>query len=203
LRFDPEERLIDRDPTLDIATFRITEREVETIMGKWIHRPAQWPPLPPEEGKGVFTAGSPAVHRRILSGHAIEWGVYSLLVTATAVSDEKIICQFERGEWVDPRGFELAEPPPKPSIPGLSGAPLWTLTENATIGWRLGGVIYQFSEDFELLYVRRPDCIRQDGTLNKMRQSVSRVLRWSSSTIHPTLLSTTALPAARSLSPML
>ena len=169
LRFDPEERLIDRDPTLDIATFRIEEREVEG-MGKWIHKPAQWPPLPPEEGKGVYTVGFPAIHRRVLGGNSIEWGVYSLLLTATTVSDGRIVCQFERGEWVDTRGFELPERPPKPSLAGLSGAPLWTLTENAAISWRLGGVVLEFQDNFELLYVRRPDCIKSDGALCKAFQ---------------------------------
>ena len=74
------------------------------------------------------------------------------------VHPDRIVCQFEREEWVDTRGFELAEPPPRSSLRGLSGAPLWTHTESAIVAWRFGGVVYEFHEDFELLYVRRPDC---------------------------------------------
>lgn len=163
LPFNPEARLIARDLNLDIATFRITEAEVDTI-NKQIHRASQWPPSPPELSKGVFLIGYPG-HEKRRSEDSIGWGIYPLLLTATSVHDDKIVCQLNREEWVNIfDGSEFSDFPPKQSLAGLSGAPLWTLVENPILSWRLAGIVSEFNENFELLDVRRPNRINPDGT---------------------------------------
>ena len=60
--------------------------------------------------------------------------------------------QFEREFWVK-HGHE-AEPE---TIRGMSGGPVFAITHNEESGimtYEFIGHIYQFSEDFELLYVR-------------------------------------------------
>jgi hypothetical protein len=164
LPFVPEARLIDRDPELDVATFRIEEREVEAD-GKVIHRvsPNNWPPKPPDLGKGVFFAGYPKVHRKVHHPKKVEWGTYVGVLTATSIGERHIVCQYERDEMVDM--FGTGTPPVGQWLGGLSGAPLWTLVETGVFSWRLGGILYQFSTEFEVLYARRPDCILADGRL--------------------------------------
>ncbi len=164
LIFDPEDRLIDRDEGLDVATFRIEESEIKRL-GKWIHKVAQseWPPNPPQVGQGVFFAGFPA--RTIVGDDSIIYDIHSALLIATVVNDRNIICQFERDEWVDILGKGL--PPKNNWLGGLSGAPLWTLQEKPVVKWSLGGIISEYSQDFELLYATRPDPIMPDGTLVK------------------------------------
>lgn len=163
LPFDPESRIIDRDPNLDLATLEISEGEVQSL-DKWIYRRAQdrWPPDPPEEGKGVFFAGFPGIYRSILDDGSIEFGIYTGLGVATSVSEEKIVYQYEREHFVDVLGHGI--PPEHEWLGGLSGAPLWTVT---SFGWRLAGVIYQWSTDYEFLYARRAHFIQPDGQIRR------------------------------------
>jgi hypothetical protein len=130
LRFNPEERLIDVDDGLDLATFRVEEREVAQI-GKLVHRPPKWPPDPPMEGRGVFFAGYRADDRTIKGPSAIEWGIYTTLLTATEVGARHITCQFQWDYIVDITGNGL--PPKGHPLHSLSGAPVWTVTQNAAM----------------------------------------------------------------------
>jgi hypothetical protein len=162
--FVPKERLIDHDPELDVATFRIEEREVEAD-GKVIHRanPNNWPPKPPDPGKGVFFAGYPKVYREVQTSRRVKWGTYVGVLTATSIRERHIICQYDRDTMVDMFGTGI--PPVGQWLGGVSGAPLWTLVETGVFSWRLGGILYQFSTEFELLYARRPECTLADGRL--------------------------------------
>lgn len=161
LIIEPESRIIDRDPELDLATLSFSAEEVAGI-DKWVYTrtPDQWPPAPPEKGKGVFFAGFPGQFREQIDPDFWEFGIYTGLGVATRVYDDQIIYQFEREHLVDILGKGI--PPENQWLGGLSGAPLWTVT---SFGWRLGGVIYEWSQDYELLYARRPEALRCDGTL--------------------------------------
>jgi len=165
VRFDPEARLIDHDRNLDIATLRIEERDL-TNEGKIAHRPATWPPKPPDQGKGIFFAGFPGVYRRELGPLELEWGSYFGISVATSVTDQYVAAQFERTEMVDILGTGL--PPEGEWLGGLSGGPMWTLVETEIFSWRLAGVIYEYSSDFEILFARRPDRLRPDGRLARL-----------------------------------
>jgi len=89
--FRLEERVIAVDKRLDVATFRIKEQEVKSI-GRWIYRhdPAKWPPLPPEQGKGVFFAGYPGGYRGYRSDREIDFGIYAGILTATVVKEDTL-----------------------------------------------------------------------------------------------------------------
>jgi hypothetical protein len=162
--FDPNEQVLDFDPRLDIATFRITEGQIERL-GRWVYRcaPERWPPTPPSEGKGVFLAGFPGEERIVESADSINFGIYTAILTATVVKEAEIVCQFQREDFVDVLGLGLPGYPQQ--LGGLSGAALWTLTQNDYFAWRLGGVVIEFGDASELLRARRPDCIRPDGSL--------------------------------------
>jgi hypothetical protein len=75
LAFDPQARLLDRkrpnsrDP--DIATFRVSEKEVEEA-GK-IALTAR--AVIPQEGKGILFAGFPGIHRSLLGPGKLEIGI--------------------------------------------------------------------------------------------------------------------------------
>ncbi len=160
LMFKPEDRLIDRDKRLDVATFRMTNAEIEKTT-KWVHRPTTWPPSPPEQGRGVFFSGFARTAREEEIG-VVTFGATSFLLTATVVGPDAIKCQFDRENFVD---LGSGMPPEPISLGGVSGAPLWTLVDNPVVGWRLAGVITEFSDPFEILVARRPDCIAPDGRL--------------------------------------
>lgn len=163
--FEPEGRLIDRDPERDIATFRIEEREVARV-GKAIHSPLPeaWPPEPPHRGQGVLFAGFPGCERRLIRGREVEFGICAAVLVASSVNDRDIVCRFERENWLDSFGAGL--PRGNRFLGGLSGAPLWTVVEHAgATTWRLGGVISSFNQGWELLKAKHAACILASGKL--------------------------------------
>ena len=163
LAIDLPGRIIDRNPALDLATIRFTVEEV-AAMDKWAHTPVEgWPPAPPDEGRGVFYSGFPNNRVRKLGPLSWEFGVYTALGVATSVSSDTIIYQYEREYLVDSLGQGL--PPANEYLGGMSGGMMWTLVtpENGADYWRPGGMIYEWSTDFELLYARRLDSLLPDG----------------------------------------
>ncbi len=163
--FVPEERLIDRDPERDIATFRIEEQEVVRA-GKAVYNPSpeSWPPEPPHQGQGVLFAGFPGCERRLIRGREVEFGVCAAALVATSVNDRDIVCRLARENWLETFGMDLSRE--RQFLGGLSGAPLWTVVERAgAVTWRLGGVISSFNEGWELLKAKHAAGILADGRL--------------------------------------
>lgn len=159
---DPLKHLIDIDDAVDIATIRIQD-DFPPRLGKWVYQrnAEDWPPEPPTEGRGLFFLGFPAAFLEKPSVAALDWGSYGGLLTATAVRGDTIVSQLDR-DHVEPLPG-LQPPPLNAWLGGMSGAPGWTLTH---VGWRLAGVLYQYSTDYELFYFRRADAIGPDGHLN-------------------------------------
>jgi hypothetical protein len=177
--FEPHKRLIAVHNEIDIATFEISVQEILTVFPsenqKCFLSHKNWPPRPPDKGKGVFFAGFPEKEKINVDWPAINYGIISGIATATSINARDVMCQFEREDWVDIKGAGF--PPEKYNFSGFSGAPLLTLVDhNGIISWRLAGVIYEGPRDnsdplysnipgFEVLYARRSDFICADGHL--------------------------------------
>lgn len=161
--FDPLKHLIDIDDQIDIATIKVPHG-LPARVGKWCYERSSkdWPPPPPSEGRGLFFAGFPGLDRKDLGDGNVEWGLHGGLLTATVVKSDEVISQLDR-HYLEPIPG-VAPPPLNPWLGGMSGAPGWTVTR---VGWRLAGVLVEYSTDFELFYFRRGDCIRPDGTLTR------------------------------------
>jgi hypothetical protein len=164
LRFDPQDRLVARSATLDIATFAIGSDEVRmTGDGKFA---MSFDPMIPQTGKGVIFCGFPGLERRRLSEREIESGIFTALTVADNVTDREISGHFERERQVDKPGRPTA--PEGYDIGGVSGAPLVTMVDSANLCyWRLGGVMTGFSKSLEIFYATRADFINADGTLTE------------------------------------
>ena len=155
------DRLIDRDAENDIATFNVLPEEMDKIGNTVL---TTWPPMAPQEGLGVAMAGFPGHDRKIVSLHEISFAVYPVLATAKTVGERLISCQFERDYVVETPGF--AVPPPNYSTGGMSGGPLLTLIDlDGFVFWRLGGVIREGSNDMEIIFSSRAECLLPDGKL--------------------------------------
>lgn len=159
--FDLSKHVIDIDDEIDIATISVPAN-LPARVGKWVYQRQadRWPPPPPMQGRGVFFTGFPAMYRSESSADSVEYGLYGGLLTATTVSDRYIVTQLDR-DHVEPLAG-LEPPPMNAGLGGMSGAPGWTLTQ---VGWRLAGVLYEYSQDYELFYFRTADSIRPDGSL--------------------------------------
>jgi Trypsin-like peptidase domain len=163
-RLDPIAQLVTLDPNLDVATIRLTADQSNEIIrnsngiGESFYSQVPWPPRRVVAGDFVAFGGFPGDLRRLVSVDDISFGTYSSGAAQVTISrDDYFVCQFERAEWV--RHFSEPEPA---TIRGLSGGPAFVLRHSAAglMSYEFSGVIYEFSEDYELLYVRPASAIQ-------------------------------------------
>ncbi|MCH7634062.1 MAG: trypsin-like peptidase domain-containing protein [Proteobacteria bacterium] len=163
LAFDPEARLIDRIRDPDIATFRITIREVARL---GIGTVTNWPPRVPRKGETVAFAGFPGGARRRIGRRDLHFEVYPGLALATSVNDRHISCQSGQEPAGNADGFRL--PPQHYDTGGMSGGPLFTVGEaREPKGWRLGGVISQGSPALGILRASLAERLLPGGGLRR------------------------------------
>lgn len=176
LTFEFDRRRIDSHVEIDIATFRVESEEIASL-GKTVLAGHQknWPPAPPEMGRGVYFSGFPGTSTMWLSQEEISFGAAPGAGVANSISEVDVSSQIERehlfgvlGNGIPPEGFDFG---------GMSGGPMLTVVEHAGIrSWRLAGVIYEGPKPieaegetipgFEVIRARRTDFIKPDGALD-------------------------------------
>jgi hypothetical protein len=172
-KLDPVAQLVDESSRLDVAVIGLTEQQVQEVagvessFGSHFVVPPGWPPAPVVEGDFVAFGGFPGELRRAISFRELSFGSYSSGASrVTSAGDTYIICQFERDHWVK-HGHE-----PEPStIRGMSGGPAFALRKSPGTGimtYEFIGHIYEFSESFELLYIRLANVIGEDGRIRPL-----------------------------------
>lgn len=171
IEFDLEERRISNNkPTsMDIATFSITEQEIETLDKSVLHGcQKSWPPARPNEGEAVVIAGYPGIERIEEKKQECNFGLHSFNTPVSSVSDRHVGCSFERQYWVDLLGNGLPEN--LYNLGGISGAPAITLekSESGIVSWRLVGVVYEAKASEvlgEILLIHHAEYINPNGTV--------------------------------------
>lgn len=175
VRFDLPNRLISSDRIYDVATFRVTQEELDRLCiytgKKLVLQGSQikWPPEPPQVDRGVFFVGFPGDGRQMkpYKGQSfveIDWTGYTALAVASGVSVTDVTLVFDHEHDFDV-GLR-SQIPEDWALGGCSGAPLLTFVEQRGIfSWRLGGIIYESSKD--ILKASRADCLNPDGTVNR------------------------------------
>jgi len=170
LEFDPLERIIDESPGMDLVTIDLNGLDVTnstngTAIGSEFFVPSNWPPKEIDSTNYVAFGGFPGEWRQYPSWNEIVFDSWSSGASkVSSVRDQYFICQFEREFWVesfnyhDHHGLDLKK------LGGLSGGPVFILR---SIYWELVGIIYEFSEKFDLMYVRPTNLIRENGTIIK------------------------------------
>ena len=167
------------DKAIDIATFRISEAEVAAL-GKTVLRGAQrqWPPLPPQPGRGVYFSGFPGIETICTSSREVCFGAAPGGGIASSVSEYDISSQIERKHLLAVLARGL--PPENYDFGGMSGGPMLTVVESSFLrSWSLAGVVYQGpnpSPDsssaiagLEIIRARRAHFILPDGSLDVQR----------------------------------
>jgi len=178
VRLDWDERVIDMDAAIDIATFCVTESEVKTI-GKTVLTGAQksWPPGKPPVNCGVYYAGFPGVGTIEMSLDEVSFGAMGGGGIATSVSEKDVSSQIEREYLMSHFGRGI--PPENYDFRGLSGGPMLAVVESTLRSWALVGVVYQGPNTsldaneaiagLEVIRARRPHFILPDGRLDRAR----------------------------------
>jgi hypothetical protein len=175
LPMDWDERAIDANSEIDIATFSITATEVRSL-GKTIMTGVQreWPPTPPIVNGGLYFCGFPGVGTIQLSNEAVSFGAFPGSGIAASVSDRDVSILLEREYMVPLLGGGI--PPENFDFGGMSGGPVIKIVETPIRSWALAGVIYrgpnisvdpdQAIEGFKLISARRSHFILPDGRLD-------------------------------------
>jgi hypothetical protein len=163
---------------IDIATFRISAREIAAI-GKTILTGYQkeWPPCPPQKDRGIYFGGFPGVETIRLSRNAVSFGASAGSGVATSVSEKDVSSLIERANLTPVLGRGL--PPENFDFRGISGGPMLSVIEGAIRSWSLAGVIYEGPNPapdpahsiagLEIIKARRAHFMLPDGTLDASR----------------------------------
>ncbi len=167
---NPLEYLIDESPKLDLATLNLKKINIKEIsLGKEIgtsfFAPTTWPPSDVKKGDFITFGGFPGELRVQTSSDDLIFGSFSSGATEiSSINDEYFICQFEREYWVETLGIKNEKD--LRMLGGLSGGPVFLIRENNGIMYyEFVGIIYQFSIDFDLLYIRKAKFINKDGSI--------------------------------------
>jgi hypothetical protein len=166
---DLQDRIICISRNLDIATFEVDEKLLNRL-GKRVVPLAEWPPRPPQEGRGIMLTGYPAIERR-LERNEVDFGLFTALAIARTVTDVQITWLVERDEQFQVAGVE--PPPLRYGLGGVSGGPLIGFFESPAgiLTYALSGIITEHPNyeqeglGLELVVAERADFIQANGRI--------------------------------------
>ncbi len=157
-----EDRIIDRDYDLDLATFRVHRAELARIGRRAYACPAaRWPPAPPEVGETVMFAGFFRRNREVAGDGSARFRPALVRARVTDVNDRHVACTVSS----EGRAGDAAADPPL--LRGASGAPLWTRARASGESWTPAGIAKKCLERHGVLVAGRLDAIEPDGTLKR------------------------------------
>lgn len=155
-----ESCVIDRNKSLDIATFEIPS-VVLSASGLSAHKPTKgWPPPMPIPEDRTLIGGFPGVYRRA-RGHTVDFQFSYLFTDVSSVANSRIGYQFEFAAD-DPRpwsGGELENP----NLGGVSGGPIFLPASDQIWSWAIVGIVYEYQQAFGILYGRSISVIDRHG----------------------------------------
>lgn len=160
--FDPMARLIDIDRSLDVATYQLSEIQVNAARAD-IHYAPTWPPeidrtdvhlvcgwisaLAKDRGSSVthsflhFIAG-------LSSASEASLGIVTYTSTSTAWGGSRL-----------PAGTNMG---------GMSGGPLYRMSETGLSSLTLVGVVYEYQPSFEIVVGRPLSTVKADGSIRPL-----------------------------------
>lgn len=164
--------LIDISDKADVVTFRIDHQLLERAHKKYFsYRIGDWPPAPPEQGKGIVLTGYPKERQTIKSAREVDVVQVSncLVVDDIHYGNMTIKVKAKHLRSIDAEPI----PPFSEDVGGYSGAPVLTVSSDLGQLFRLGGVLYEGAarsdEEGEYLEFKAEPIsrIRPDGRLNQ------------------------------------
>jgi hypothetical protein len=175
--FALNEAIIDNDPTLDIATFGLSEDELNKITGTPIDCSGAWPPPAPTRLRAVSLVGFPEVLRVTHEDRSGRFQAYGGLSAIEDFSERNIILTYDPAREQPVGG--LALPSLGFNMSGCSGGPVLMHGErNGLHRWFPVGILVRGPnrdlgdergdlEKFDIIWVRRIHFIKEDGTIDR------------------------------------
>lgn len=160
VRFDPLDRLISIDSSLDLATFSVPEIIV-TASGRVVHRPLRWPPSNLQPSDLVLFGGYPG-QLRIPRDREVEFAFVTLIGRVSQTSDTHGSIQLNLADSLWSPGERLS---PGADLGGMSGGPVFIHRNEPIETLELAGFIYQYQDSIEIVRVRHASHISTEGTV--------------------------------------
>ena len=160
ITFDPVRQLVDCDPRLDLATYRLSDVIVAGSRSI-VHNSQAWPPADIEEGGLLILGGWPGILRSERGGET-DFYFASFIGLVHQASSEHIAVHLNIAESHGPAGLIIPE---NPNLGGASGGPVFRIREDGLVTLEFVGIVYEYSAPLELIRARRASSIRADGKL--------------------------------------
>lgn len=162
---DPNAQLISESVELDLATLKLSDDQVTAItrdgeIGSCFFKPVAWPSPAVSVDDYIAFGGFPGIWRERISYDELVFPSFSSGASRIATaSEDKFASQFEREYWV--QSFNINNCGDLRELGGLSGGPAFILRG---LYWDFVGVIYEFSEAYDIMFLRPSGFIHPDGT---------------------------------------
>jgi hypothetical protein len=166
LSLNPPAQLIVESPGMDLATIRPSQKQAAVITrgglsGAAVFQPAAWPSPPVKERDVVALGGFPGIWRERVTSDEIDFHSFSIGATfVSSVAEGRFACQFERDHWVWP--YRIGDLKDIPELGGMSGGPAFI---HRGLHYDFVGIIYEFSSDYDVMFLRPAHLIRADGSI--------------------------------------
>lgn len=167
VEIDPLSQFIDEDPTIDLATIRLTTELARAIgsdgeIGSCVFRPSTWPPPVLKVGDYVAFGGFPATLKRVVSFDELVFRSWSNGATRiSSVSDLGFKSKLNREYWVVPFGGGERQMTLK-AFGGMSGGPAFI---HRGLYWDLVGIVSMYNEANDEVSFASTRALRADGTI--------------------------------------
>jgi hypothetical protein len=174
---DPLAAIIDIDRDLDIATFAVSEQQLSAARAVAISCGDGWPPPDVKQGQPLCIIGYPEITRTVWADRTAEHGALGMLTTVDQVTDRDLVLVYDPQQApMDPLSGLAPAPPVGLDMSGCSGGP--AILHGMRRGlhrWFPIGVIVGGSgahpegeaREFDMIRIRRINCIRPDGTIER------------------------------------
>jgi hypothetical protein len=185
LRIPLGDRIIDASAEIDIATFRVSENELQYFDRNLLRgNVGEWPPRLAQVNGPATYCGFPGVGRRPVAG-GVSFGAVPMGGIVTSSHETMISIQIEREELVRLLGDH--DMPENFNFGGMSGGPLIAIVQAEIMRtWKPGGVIISgpnpgdaadqdFIPGFEVIRARPIHFIKADGALDHDRWAQANI----------------------------
>lgn len=157
--FEPEKHLLSLDERVDLATYSLSEIQVAAARAD-VHYAPVWPPLINEEDVHII-GGWPWVLS--VDGHGDSTHYFlNFAGKLSGTSDRHIGFATHTSTSVPWGGHAIR---PGTNLGGMSGGPLYRVTERGLSTMTLVGITYEYQPSFELALARPLSLVNADGSV--------------------------------------
>jgi hypothetical protein len=157
-QFHPN-RLIDRHPTLDLATFELSDVFLATAGGHAATVPT-WPPVGPSVGDPIMLGGYPGTYREQLPG-SVNFSFAWFAGKVESVSETTIGLALNIGTSISTSPQRIAA---HADLGGCSGGPVFRVVDSGGIErLELVAIIFEYSTEYEIMRAHLLRDLAPDG----------------------------------------